>query len=46
MYLYYYEGYKIAEIAKLLNLNANTVKTYMNKARKKLRLEIGDDFVE
>lgn len=44
LYLYYYEGYKVTEIAKLLELNVNTVKTQMRNARKRLKLEVGDDF--
>ncbi|MBU9720159.1 MULTISPECIES: RNA polymerase sigma factor [Bacillaceae] len=46
LYLHYYEGYKLAEIAIMLNLNLNTVKTKMRSAKKRLRLEIGDDFHE
>lgn len=34
--LYYIEGYKVMEIAKLLQMNPNTVKTYLHRARKKL----------
>lgn len=46
LYLFYYEGYKIAEIASMLKLNINTVKTRMRNAKKHLKLEIGDDFLE
>lgn len=46
LYLYYYEGYKLAEIAALLKLNLNTVKTRMRTAKKRLKLEMGDDFRE
>lgn len=42
LYLYYYEGYKIAEIASLLRRNVNTIKTQLRKARKRLKLEMGD----
>jgi len=45
-HLYYYEGYKLLEIAKMLKLNINTVKTRMRDARKRLKLELGDDFIE
>lgn len=44
LYLYYYEGYQVKEIAKMLNMNLNTVKTRMRNARKKLKLWIGDDY--
>lgn len=46
LYLYYYEGYKISEIANMLKLNDNTVKTQMRSARKRLKMEVGDDFHE
>lgn len=42
LYLFYYEGYKLSEIAVMLRLNPNTVKTRMRNARKRLRLEMGD----
>lgn len=43
LYLHYYEGYKVAEIAAMLKLNINTVKTQLRSARKRLKLELGDD---
>jgi RNA polymerase sigma-70 factor (ECF subfamily) len=45
IYLYYYEGYKINEIAKILNLNENTVSSNLTRARKKLKeyLEVGGE---
>lgn len=46
LYLYYYEGYKVAEIAEMLKLNPNTVKSQMRGARKRLKLQMGDDRVE
>ena len=46
LYLHYYEGYKVAEIAQMLKMNLNTVKTKMRNARKHLKLEIGDDYLE
>ena len=44
IYLYYYEGYKIKEIAKLLGEKQNTVNSRLTRARKKLKriLEDGD----
>lgn len=44
LYLYYYEGYKVSEIANMLRMNINTVKTRMRNARKRLKIEIGDDY--
>lgn len=37
IYLYYYEGYKIKEIAEILNKNQNTVNSKLIRGRKKLR---------
>ena len=37
LYLYYYEGYSIKEIGKLLEKNENTVKTLMSRGRELLR---------
>ena len=45
IYLYYYEGYKINEIAKILKMNENTVSSNLTRARKQLKefLEGGED---
>lgn len=37
IYLYYYEGYKTSEIARILKLRENTVSSHLTRARKKLR---------
>lgn len=37
LYLYYYEGYKIKEIAKILKQKQNTVNSKLTRARKKLK---------
>ena len=37
VYLYYYEGYRAAEIGKLLGKNVNTVYTLLERSRKLLR---------
>lgn len=36
LYLYYYEEYETAEIAKILQLNINTVKSRLRRGRNKL----------
>ena len=36
--LYYEQGFKIAEIAEILELNENTVKTRLARAREQIRL--------
>ncbi len=40
IYLYYYEGYKIHEIAKILGKNENTVSSLLQRGRQKLKLEL------
>lgn len=37
MTLYYMQGFKIREIAQMLNLNQNTVKTRLSRARKEFK---------
>ena len=37
IHLHYYEGYKIEEISKILNINTNTIKTRLSRAREQLR---------
>lgn len=46
IYLFYYEGYKINEIGKILNINESTVKTQLMRAREKLKenMKIGGIF--
>jgi RNA polymerase sigma-70 factor (ECF subfamily) len=44
LYLHYYEGYKLSEIAGMLELNINTVKTQIRTAKQQLKFELGDDF--
>lgn len=41
LYLYYYEGYKVSEIAQMLKMKENTVKSYLKRARDTLRERIG-----
>lgn len=37
IYLYYYEGYSVREIAKILQRSENTVLTWLSRGRKKLQ---------
>lgn len=37
IYLYYYEGYKLSEIAQLLNRNESTIKTQLSRGRDLLK---------
>ena len=43
IYLYYYEGYAIKEIAQLLHKNVNTIYTLLNRAKPLLKEKIGGD---
>ncbi len=43
IYLYYYEGYSVKEIADILGKKESAVKVYLSRGRKKLKLAI-DDF--
>lgn len=40
IYLYYYEGYNIREIGRILGKNANTVSSLLQRGRQKLKLEL------
>lgn len=44
IYLYYYEGYKINEISKILKISENTVKSQLSRARKKLKTKLEGGF--
>jgi RNA polymerase sigma factor (sigma-70 family) len=43
IYLYYYEGYKLKEIAEKLNMNDSTVRSYLHRGRNLLREIIEED---
>ena len=43
LYLYYYEGYKIKEIADILHKKENTIHTWLRRAKKELRDLLGGD---
>jgi len=42
IYLHYYEGYTIAEIANMLDRNENTVGSWLRRAREKLKNILAD----
>ena len=46
VHLYYYEGYAIADIARLLNLPSATVGTRLSRARSQLKKQLGGAFDE
>ena len=41
IYLFYYEGYSAVEIAKILDKRANTIYTWLARAREKLEKALG-----
>lgn len=40
LYLYYYEGYSVAEVGELMKLNPSTVQTRLARARAKLKTQL------
>ena len=43
IYLYYYEGYTVSEIAEILHMKVNTVKSGLRRAREKLKKYLADN---
>lgn len=46
IHLYYYEGYSIKEIASILNEKEATIGTRLKRAKEKLRVILGGDYLE
>ena len=46
VYLFYYEGYSVREIASLLGRSEAAVSAHLSRGRNKLRLELGGDCCE
>ncbi|MBO4514904.1 MAG: RNA polymerase sigma factor [Lachnospiraceae bacterium] len=44
IYLYYYEGYDSAQIARLLQKPKSTIRSYLSEARSLLKERLGDDY--
>lgn len=45
IHLFYYEDLKIKDIAKLLKISESAVKTRLNRARNKIKLILGDEWI-
>lgn len=45
IYLFYYEGYSAVEIAKIIGKPENTIYTWLNRARKELKQELGGESI-
>lgn len=46
IYLYYYEGYKTDEIARILKINSSTLRSRLKKGRKLLKMAMEGDEIE
>ena len=46
IHLYYYEGYKINEIAELTGSNENTVKSWLRRAKSRLEKDLKGDYFD
>ena len=46
IYMHYYEGYKVEEIAKILKSTTGTIKSQLSRSRTMLKELIGGDFDE
>ena len=44
IYLFYYEGYKVDEISRLMNKSSGTIKTWLYRAREELRKKLEGGF--
>lgn len=45
IYLFYYEGYTAVEIAAIIGKPENTIYTWLNRARKELKQELGGESI-
>lgn len=46
LYLYYYEGYKVSEIAKILHTTTGNVTSLLKRGREKLKKLLEEDYYE
>lgn len=46
MYLYYYEGFDSTEVAQMLKKPRSTIRTYLYRGRKILKIRLGGEFDE
>lgn len=42
LYLYYYEGYSVAEVGEMLRMKPSTVQTRLARGREKLKRQLED----
>ena len=46
VYMYYYEGYCVEEIAKLCSLSQGTVKSRLSRARQRLKFLLKGEYID
>ncbi len=46
IHLFYYEGYSVKEISKIINITGSAVTTRLQRGREILKRRLGDDFFE
>lgn len=46
IYMHYYEGMTIPEIANVMNKNSNTVYTNLRRAKERLKINLKEDFLD
>lgn len=46
IYLFYYEGYKVSEIADILHKKENTIHTWLKRSKEQLKDILGGDYLE
>lgn len=46
LYLYYIEEYSVKEIAEMLGRNESTIQTQLLRGRKRLKIDLGGNFLE
>lgn len=46
IYLFYYEGYKVKEIADILHKKENTIHTWLKRSKEQLKDILGGDYLE
>ncbi|MFX3633931.1 MAG: RNA polymerase sigma factor [Candidatus Pristimantibacillus sp.] len=46
LYLYYFEEYSVKEIAEMLGHKESTIQTQLSRGRKRLKMDMGGNFLE
>lgn len=46
LYLYYFEEYSVKDLSELLGLKESTIQTQLARGRKRLRIDLGGNFLE